>query len=273
MIKHHARVFIMLGILIAMLLLSQSSVAQNHWLRPVDETSVSLDIFKPKFDDNSAFNLFTTVMFYSAYIPATDNLTLVVEFPVANADTDVFNETQFGNPYFGVEYKLPNTDATRAFVGRFGIRPPIASDKKQAAGSIGVVTTYDRFEAFLPDLTTLALGGGVRLTPDNGFAVDADVNGNLMIASDADNELFIDYSVAAWMVGENIQGGLGFTGRWLMTESDLSFGEATVHQIGVFANYDLGKFQPGVHFRVPLDDDLSDIVNFTYGVNLTVEFE
>lgn len=261
---------------LVLLVSGQIAVAQNYWLRSAEQTSVTLDIFKPSFDVEY-YDFLTSVVYLSGYIEATDQLAVIIEFPIANADigTDFgdFSETQFGNPYFGGEYKMSNLDKTQAGVFRLGVRPPIASDEKWIATEVGYVGMFDRFEAFFPDVTTLSGGGGYRLRADNGYGVDADVNGNVMFPSDGDTELYIDYNLAVWFFAQQWRGGMGFAGRMLATESDMDFGERTIHQLGAFASYDFGQFRPGAHFRLPIDDDLGDVLNFVWGISLAVEFE
>jgi hypothetical protein len=54
----------------------------------------------------------------------------------------------------------------------------------------------------------------------------------------------------------------------LATEGDLDFGERTFHQLGMFANLLLGRFQPGAQLRIPLDEDLSDLINPSVSLSL-----
>jgi len=42
----------------------------------------------------------------------------------------------------------------------------------------------------------------------------------------------------------------------------------TIHQLGLSASYTTGRFIPGILFRVPMDDDLSEILDFVFGINV-----
>ena len=101
------------------------------------------------------------------------------------------------------------------------------------------------------------------------------VDGALMIPTEDgdESELCIDYNAAFWFPFEKINLGCGFAGRFLATESNLNFGERTMHQLGFAGNYDFGNFKPGIHFRTPLDKDLTDVLNYAYGFSLTFMIE
>jgi hypothetical protein len=264
-------------VLVILLVTGQTVSAQYYWLRLADQNSVTLDIFKPNFD-HEGYDFLTSVIFLSGYYRASDQFALTLEYPISNADVGYgsldFGETMLlGNPYVGMEYTLANFDATQAGVFRLGIRPPLAQDDKWYALEVGYLGVFDRFEAFVFDVTTLSGGGGYRLRSESGFGFDVDVNGNLFLPADGDNELYLDYNLTFWALLDQFKGGIGFAGRWWTTQDGLDFGEATVHQLGMLGSYDFGQFRPGLHLRVPVDDDLSDILTFTWGISLTAEFE
>ena len=170
---------------------------------------------------------------------------------------------------------MPISDGSQSTVVRVGVRLPFASDEKFDAAAIGMYTTFNRFEAFLPDLLTISLGGGFYHMLESGINYSLNVDGVLMkpTEDDIDSELFINYNVTFWFPFEKINLGTGFAGRLIATESDLDFGERTVHQLGFAGNYDFGSLKPGIHFRIPLDDDLTDLLNYVYGFNVTYEIE
>ena len=84
-----------------------------------------------------------------------------------------------------------------------------------------------------------------------------------------DPELLADYSLQLGYEGERFGFLGGLTGRtWLTTGGYGTFAERTTDQLAVAASVQLGNVRPGVHFRVPLDDGLSEIVNFVVGINV-----
>lgn len=55
----------------------------------------------------------------------------------------------------------------------------------------------------------------------------------------------------------------------IVTESDLDLGERTVHHLGATAAINSGAVSPGVHFRIPIDDQF-DNIDYVMGLNLVI---
>jgi hypothetical protein len=87
-----------------------------------------------------------------------------------------------------------------------------------------------------------------------------------------DSELFLDYGIHGGYETERASFGMVFNGRALVTESGGSLGERTVHELGLGGSMTFGRFRPGVIVRLPLDDDLSQALNYSVGVRLEVVF-
>jgi hypothetical protein len=49
-------------------------------------------------------------------------------------------------------------------------------------------------------------------------------------------------------------------------------GNNQVHELGLGGSMTFGRFRPGVIVRLPLDDDLSQALNYSVGVRLEVVF-
>jgi len=258
--------------------------AQNYWLQPGNMGSISLEIFKPKFQEwvgGERYDLFSTVWLFTGNIKASENLSVIIEIPISNFDykddysqhSNYENQTSIGNPYIGLEVKHPLYNESMYFKTRIGGRPPVASDEKESAAYVGYRTLYGQLESFIPDLTSISGGGSFGQDWQNSFNYSINLNGVLMIPEEGDSEIFLDYSADLWITPNKFNLGVGIFGRWLITEDDLDFGEATIHQLGIAGNYNLGKIKPGIHIRCPLDTDYISMINIIYGVNLTVNLE
>ncbi len=272
MIKNRRKLVMAGCVLIGLVLAVQPVAAQNYWMYPGEGTSVSLEIFKPKFDGWEGFELFTSVWLLSARVEATERFSLMIDLPIANVDLEGsdWDGTSFSNPYIGGEFELGALGENESLVARIGVRPPIVSDEKDLESAVGAWTLYDRFEAFLPDLTTVIGGFGWRKVLGDGVAeVDANINGAYMFPGDGDSELFGDYNVAFWFPMQTVKFGIGGSGRIIVTEDDLSMGERTIHHARLAANFNAGSFKPGIHIQIPIDEDLSDLVDYSYGVSFT----
>ncbi|MGH8004615.1 MAG: hypothetical protein ACRECJ_07830, partial [Limisphaerales bacterium] len=127
------------------------------------------------------------------------------------------------------------------------------------------------FEAFDPDYFVINGKAAFRHKSPSGLLSQFRLGPTLFIPTESsvDAELFADYSLQLGYEGERFGFLGGLTGRTLLTTGGFgTFAERTVDQLAVAASVQLGNVRPGVHFRVPLDDFLSEVVNFVIGINL-----
>lgn len=248
--------------------------AQSIWLNQGQENKViAVEFLKPNFDGEDNTTFATSAIFLSARLPLSKRLVFVGELPFAHVGFEDFDDSQsaVGNPYVGLEIHNPDTP----FFAELGLRAPLASNDVDKVGALGVglITDFDRAEAYIPDVFTVLgrvnyhrtsasnivfrLRGGPTLWLDTGDAID-------------ETEFFLDYSAQVGYEGALISLIGGVTGRLIISEEDLDLGERTVHQLGAAASLNLGTVRPGVHVRFPLDDNLSQAIDFVYGIHLGV---
>lgn len=247
--------------------------AQSPWLAPRQDHPIALEVVKPIFDEDD-FNTLTSAAFLSFTVWTGENASIVAELPFAYAGVDdgEFSDgessTTLGNPYVGVEIR--GKDSPSSF--EIGVRAPLTSDEEVAA-LVGAFADIDRFEAFLPDVVSLSGFGTYRSRTRNG--VEFVLHGGPIFAMQTDPdggdqaELNLRYAAQIWYRPGAYALGLGATGRAFVTE-DGNFGERTAHQVGIAANVDLGGVRPGIQVRIPLDEDLRDLMDFTVGLSLQV---
>ncbi|MDZ7344110.1 MAG: hypothetical protein ONA90_06310, partial [candidate division KSB1 bacterium] len=84
---------------------------------------------------------------------------------------------------------------------------------------------------------------------------------------------YLGYSAQIGYETQPFSASAGLTGRANLSEEGLDYGERSIHQLGFAANAGLGNFRPGIHFRLPLDDDLKESLDFVFGINLGVQFK
>ena len=277
------------GLLLVGAVLAPCAVAQTYFMYPGSGTSVSLEVYKPKSDIDGQ-NFMTSVFFLSGNFRATDRLFVRAELPIANADIEVESwlgtyeatETLIGNPYVGVEFKTPLPDDNHQLIARFGIRPPFATDDKQEAWAVGALTSFDRVEAFWPDCFSVCGGFGFTGTTASGVTFSTNVGGvlatpaedyNIMFISDVETEFLVDYDFSLWVPVSKLNLGFGASGRVLVTQDYLNLGERTMNQLCMAGNLELGQFRPGFHFRAPINEYLSEVVDYVYGLNFTYQIK
>ena len=179
------------------------------------------------------------------------------------------SENTLGNPYFGIELHGNNSP----LYGEIGVRLPLAPDTDEnEAAIVGLFTELvDRAEAFISDAIPISGAINYRHKNPTGFVLRLRGGSALWIETGEgdETELFLLYSVQAGYESSKFNFIGGFTGRWWLNE-DGDFGERTFHQLGLAANVAFGVARPGISFRVPLDEDMTDILDIVYGLTLSL---
>lgn len=272
--------------------------AQNYWMQPGDENSLTLEFFHPVYDSNGDiggpsedWGILTSALVFSGRIAVSPTITLVADLPMANIDmernyysydtSDVpylvsssYQESQFGNPYLGVEAGLPMGEGAQQLILRGGIRLPLAEETESRAGGVGYTTLWNRAEAFLPDITTVEAGLGWQGSTEDGLRYNAGADIALWMSSDdnrwSGDETYINYNTEIWYAPNKLGVGAGFAGRY-HASSDSKDADKSEHQLAFAANYDLGKVTPGICFRIPVEERLTEILDYVVGLNVTYD--
>ena len=257
--------------------------AQSIWIDPGMEKALTVEMLKPNFEGGGA-TFTTSVHFVGLQLPASSRLRVVAEVPFAYADVkdeadplpEGADKATFGNPYLGIEWRA--TPESPFFIeagARAPLTPDIFTDETIEGGSfaaaIGLLTEFgNRSEAFVPALVPVNAYANYMLRM-NESPVALRLRGGPSVwipTTGADVELLASYSAQLWYMANRWSLGGGYIGRAIVTAEETSFGEATLNQVGGSANLSLGRFVPGLQFRVPLDED--DGVDFIAGLNLGV---
>ena len=249
-----------------------SGSAKSIWLEPSSGSEFRLEGIKPEFKD-SELSTFSMVWFLSGYLEATDKLHLNVEIPYARfAGADGGESSKsIGNPYLGLD--VGSLDSGSMI--EFGFRLPMSSDE-EIATLLGAYTDYvDRFEAFFPDVLSVIAAANYRTRSPSGFGLRLRLSPILWIDTGDmltdTSEVWIRYSAQTLFTSGPSSIGIGFSGRYLAMEDNTDdFGEKSWHEIGIFANWDLGTWKPSARIRLPLDEDLKDLYDagFVLGIGI-----
>jgi hypothetical protein len=264
---------------VAGLFLPVALLAQPIWLDQSEPRSIALEVLKPK-KENTEF--LSSTLFLSVRLGISNNLVFVGELPFSHAGLDNVNssDTQVGNPYFGLE--LVRGDSPLFF--EFGGRLPLVGSSNLAT-ILGQLTDADRMEAFSPDVTSLLAALNFQnIFPPNQIFLRARVGASLWVSTGEggaaavfdnigeNSELFFLLSGQAGYDGRCLFLGAGLTGRIVLT-NDGNFGRRSFLQLGANARLKLGRFRPGLHFRLPLEDDLKEVLDFVGGASLSYNFQ
>jgi hypothetical protein len=85
-----------------------------------------------------------------------------------------------------------------------------------------------------------------------------------------ESEFFFGYGGTVRYEGDEVRMGGGLTGRWNVTSEGGDFGGNSVHQLDLEADFLRGSVRPGVQLKLPLDNDLTRVVDTVWGLSLTI---
>ena len=247
------------------------SAGQSIWLPPVQESSVSLEVFKPDFSVTDQVEFLTTTWFLTGRYQKTKSIAFISEFPFSRYDAkQEEGENLIGNPYVGISYSPSST----GMILEGGIRLPLAKKDKPVASVVGWYSEFDRWESFIPDLLTVRarIGNWMR-APSGNIKTRLSVGGTVWIpTNEADAELFLDMVMNMWLPADRPLIGLTFSSRTLISESDLKLSSRSEFQAGFGLNVSFGKVHTGLHLHAPMGGSLTgfgDAIDVVYGLNTT----
>lgn len=228
---------------------------------------LALEILKPDFDGSASTSLTTSVTSVFIRLPVGPRVLFVAEAPFAHLGTDFGgSESAFGNPYLGLEVRAP---AGRVF-GEIGLRLPTAPGN--TASLVGSFTNPDHLEAFAEDVLPVTAMLNYRFRGPSGFVTRWRVGPTVWIdagQSRSESELVLAYSGQVGYENRALSLLGGLSGQLVVTE-DGNFGERSIHQMGGGLSVGSGSIRPGAQLRLPLDNDLTEVLDMVLGLSLAV---
>ena len=264
--------------------LATSARAQRLWLPPDATRNIGIDIAKgfyksTDFGVNVGFASFAVTA--QGRFPVNDKLAVTVAVPLARiSQTSVGytpigqnatqTQTALGNPWLGVEVA-----ARPGLIIEAGIRPGIASDEKEAALGLGIVNDFDRFEAWLPKVSSGRVMAHIGRVPDQGGFVTGIFGGTVAIPGGSvggTTQLYANYGMRAGFHESGILGTVTLTGRLNLSESGASLGDRTLHQLAFNVEGTHGGFRPNASIRMFLKQELRAQVSAIVTVGGSFEY-
>lgn len=255
--------------------------AQSIWQDYTTREGITIEFLKPHYVDEEDLSFLTSVTYLSARFPITRNMVFSGEFPFSYVKYDIPQgpdlgaKQTFGNPYFGLELHFRRTPL---FI-ELGARAPLTADVEEKNGEAtvngGLTDFIDRAEAFATDAVPVSAIMNCILSSRTGFSLRLRGGPSFWFASGdrEESETFFLYSAQAFYETGILRFGGGFSGRYLASADAGNFGERSLHQLTFGLDIILGMFRPGVYIRIPLDEDLKDMINTVWGISLGIEFD
>jgi hypothetical protein len=242
---------------------------------------VGIEVLKPHFaaSDFYSYGFLNGATFLTASVPLGGNLRLAADVPIVHLDITFdrnygwyappdadgsISRTQLGNPYIGLELESGGTGMSVAF----GVRLPLARRTDDwFGGHSGRQIDPDRSEAFgAGQLSVLIMAYAVHEIAEGlGLSFHAGPTSSMRLGGrgyEDESLLIMRYGARVFYRAGPTEIGVDGTGRvgfWAFEP---------VNVLGLGVQLDLGRVQPGVHFRVPID--LEDFYGYGHGVDYVV---
>lgn len=263
-----------------LLLMSASSLsAQPIWTGPPEHTDqISVEWLKPVFEEGEGTSFWTSSVMLSGKATLSDRLMVVGELPMSHVQTQVvdvvggertFSSTTVGNPYLGIELR----GTTMPFVLELGVHLPAVEDPELTTVAIGALTDLNRIGAYVVDQVPIQLIGNYYYDPrssDFSIRLRGGPETYFPAGGNASGSMILTYGAQGWYRTDILDAGLGFTGRWGVTQPNAGFRESSLHQVSAVLQKTIGRVRPGVLARIPLETEFRNAMSAVVGVTMTV---
>ena len=261
--------------------LSVGAKAQSIWYQRAKGNSISLEINKPVIPSDSVgtivfpgLSTFSGSVFLSGRYSLTKNITLVADIPISHGkiDNDTLftdgDQTMLGNPYIGAEFYLKD----KPFFFELGMRIPLAPDDKVTAVRTGLLSDFDRAEAFFNNIIPFYGSINFESLSDSKLYLKARGGLNLWFNTDSltfDNDPFVvvDYTLQAGYIDKAFEFLFTADGRYDLSSGPKLPQKDNVLVYGVSVTVPYKKFRPGISFRVPGNELSGNLINYVIGLN------
>ncbi|RMG40174.1 MAG: hypothetical protein D6732_03370 [Methanobacteriota archaeon] len=277
--KRYLVISVLFGLLLLLTAVSPLN-AQAIWTHHTMDRGVALEALKPTFTDNEGVEFSTSALYLSAHTTIGKGFWIIGELPVVHygfsptqdqQNEQEISETAVANAYFGFQYQTTG----REFMADVGVRLPFLSEEKEIASQSGLYSDLERWDAFVPHALTFSGLGRYQHRFDNGFYAGVRGGAAYQINTEKDAgedraNFYLLYGINAGYAMERLDFNADLIGRFLTTNEEGGFGENTMHLATLSANYRVGKVQPGLLVKLPLDKDLTDVIDYVVGLQFAV---
>jgi hypothetical protein len=241
--------------------------AQTLWHGRSTVSAAGFRLDRAKFSDQNS-NASGIIFSLFGEFAAQPSTTVIVSVPFmqGSISTAFYADDQvtIGNPYVGVQFGSPASTV----YGEFGVRLPLASDEKNLANSIGVLTDFENFEAYVPHLASLSAAADIEteLSPSLWLLAKVGPVADVWTSGRSSASLYASYGATAQLRLDALALGLGYSARTLLSEETAP--DRTMDYVAAGGSYRFSKIELGMQARYTMDEYLRRSMDLAYALSL-----
>ena len=248
--------------------LSAQSIHFNYG----QDNFLRLELNRPVFSDNFGdVGFFSFASYLNGEFKVGQKGKISFELPYSRSSIEFFgSESNLGNIAIG--YQLRN-QVNHNYL-QFNLRLPTGGDDAFTSLLLLIGDITERFTASDPDLVSIESSYNLESKTNQGLYYRFRPGLQLIIPTEdnVDTELLLNLNIIGGYRTDAIDINAGFTTTSLITEADPDFDDRVIRQFSTNFTYTAGAFKPGLLFRIPLGDLVSDVYDLSIGVHLTYTF-
>lgn len=264
----------LLALITLVFALNATCMGQSVWVDEGDRRSaIGIELMIPSVDDFLATEFPSSAISIYGRALINEAVSLKASLPISHlSEEGGISETDIGNVYLGFEFH----DLSPGLNIDLGLRIPTAPDN-----GFGLLTGYFlenyNLGIYMPETLSLSSNLKYRQQSETGLIVRAGGGPDVLIPSDDGDgvfdrktELFLNYYGQVLYGTDNFSIGGGLMGLLFVTEEDLSFGDRTLHDLGIMGSYSFDSAKLDAYIRFPIgEDEFDGFVDFVLGLNLS----
>lgn len=265
---------LLLALITLVFALNSTCMGQSVWVDEGDRRSaVGVELMIPSFDDLDFIEFPTSALTLYGRAFVGNAVSMKASLPISHlSEEGGISETDIGNVYLGFEFH----DLSPGLNIDLGLRILTAPD--DGSGIVtGILIENYNLGIYMPETFSLSSNLKYRHQSETGLIVRAGGGPDVLIPTDDGNgvfdrktELFLNYYGQVLYGTDNFSIGGGLMGLLFVTEEDLSFGDRTLHDLGIMGSYSFDSAKLDAYIRFPIgEDEFDGFVDFVLGLNLS----
>ena len=260
-------------LLIVILIVAVSVPAQAlpdmvQWPEP-GQGFVGVRLLHPGYDRDYGYDIASGLFDIYAGWPVSAEWSLLADLPYMRFDGDYSAVSATGNLFVGGRHVRFLDRGKRTIV--MGLALPTSTGDDGMTLLQAFMTNFHEVYKYIPDATTLYIGGGFERYTTGGFTYGLEL-ASMFIIVDSDSDFYLRYAGFGGWHGRSFELRAGLMGLCLATEEFDDFQDKFWNSVFVRAGTTTGPVRPSVFLRIPLKDDIQNYLNTEVGIQVDLCF-